>query len=232
MQYSFNTPLILYTIFQNHTLNFKIKNLILNTGRPTLARLTVAGWPSSPLTIDLTRATHCPVIAPVFNIVIILTIDLAPSCILRVPHPSETCLSINNNVIPFTVIPPSALQLSPDFMEHCITSKTPSTITASSTTSCHPRVTQLRIIIACSRATFSPLPSHRPRPTLVSIRRDSRTFPEHGNRQRYKDSWTHWTLHLHFILCFVYFCHVIHVSIMCYLPYNVATFHFINVSSF
>ena len=31
------------------------------------------------LTIDLTRATHCPVIAPVVNTVIILTIDLAAS---------------------------------------------------------------------------------------------------------------------------------------------------------
>ena len=110
-----------------------------------LARLTVAGWPSSPLTIDLTRAIHCPVIAPVVNTVIILTIDLAASSgrhtrQRRMPVDRQQRHPVHRYLRQL---------FSPDSTERRITSKTPSTITASSTISRHPRVIQLRII-ACS----------------------------------------------------------------------------------
>ena len=86
-----------------------------------------------------------------------------PSCILRAPHPSETH-ACRLPTLSSRSLPPSALQ--------------PSTLrsVASKVSERHHRVEhplhaahafiQLRIIV-CSWAPFSPLPLHRPRPTLV-----------------------------------------------------------------
>ena len=134
------------------------------------------------LTIDLTRATHCPVIAPVVNTVR----SSSPSTEHHPPGATpvrDTCLSIANNAIPFITSVGSSAPTS-----RSVTSlqKTPSIITASSTIHAAHAFFQLRII-ACSWAPFSPLLSHRPhqRPTLVFISRDSRTFPRTFIRQRY-----------------------------------------------
>ena len=62
-----------------------------------------------------------------------------PSCILRAPHPSETHACRSPTTSSRSPLPPSALQPLTD-TERRITSKTPSTITASSTTSRRPRV--------------------------------------------------------------------------------------------
>ena len=86
------------------------------------------------LTIDLTRATHCPVIAPVVNTVIILTIDRESS---SGRHTRHRHLPVDRQ----QRHPARYLRrlFSPDFTERR-TSKTPSIITASSTTSRRLRV--------------------------------------------------------------------------------------------
>ena len=60
------------------------------------------------LTIDLTRATHCPVIAPVVNTVIILTIDRASSSSGR--HTRQRHMPARSPTTPSRSLPPSALQ--------------------------------------------------------------------------------------------------------------------------
>ena len=134
------------------------------------------------LTIDLTRATHCPVIAPVVNTVIILTIDRASS---SGRHTRQRHMPVDRQQRPSRSLPPSALQPRLHGASASL-QKTPSIITASSTIHAAHAFFQLRII-ACSWAPFSPLLSHRPhqRPTLVFISRDSRTFPRTFIRQRY-----------------------------------------------
>ena len=117
-----------------------------------LARFTAASWLS--FTIDYStaylRATHCPVRAiVVVNTVIILTIDLAAS---SGRHTRQRHMPVDRQ-LRHPVHHYLRRLFSPDFTERR-TSKTPSTITASSTTSRRPRVHPLRIIV-CSWAPFS-----------------------------------------------------------------------------
>ena len=130
------------------------------------------------LTIDLTRATHCPIIVPVVNTVIILTIDRASS---SGRHTRQRHMPVDRQ----QRHPARYLRrlFSPDFTERR-TSKTPSTSPRWAPLHAAHAFIQLRII-ACSWAPFSQLPAHRPRPTLVFIRRDCRTFPRTFIRQRY-----------------------------------------------
>ena len=86
------------------------------------------------LTIDLTRATHCPVIAPVVNTVIILTIDRASS---TGRHTRQRHMPRRPPTTPSRSLPPSALQPRLHGASHL---KDSEHITASSTTSRRPRV--------------------------------------------------------------------------------------------
>ena len=133
-----------------------------------------------------------------------------PSCILRAPHPSETH-ACRLPTLSSRSLPPSALQPRLHGASHHLQRLRASSPRRAPLHAAHVSI-QLRII-ACSWAPFSPLPAYRPRPTLVSISRDSRTFPRTFNRQRYKDSWTHWTLHSYFI--YASFISAFHVSIIC-----------------
>ena len=101
-----------------------------------LARLTAARWPSSSLTIrPHLRATHCPVRA-IVDSQHRLHPHHRPSCILRAPHPSETH-ACRLPTLSSRSLPPSALQPRLYGASHL---KSPSAITASSTTSRRPRV--------------------------------------------------------------------------------------------
>ena len=89
------------------------------------------------LTIDLTRATHCSVIAPVVNTVIIVTIDLHVAASSG-RHTRQRHMPVDRQ----QRHPARYLRrlFSPDFTERRISTKTPSTITASSTISRRLRV--------------------------------------------------------------------------------------------
>ena len=104
-----------------------------------LARSTVAGWPFHHWLFDLMhlRATHCPVRAIVDSLHR-HHLHHRPSIILRATHPSEPCLVDRHHRHPARYL---RRLFSPDFTERRIT-KTPSTITASSTSSRRPRVHQ------------------------------------------------------------------------------------------
>ena len=130
-----------------------------------LARFTAASWLS--FTIDYStaylRATHWPVRA---------IVDSQhrhhphhrPSCILRAPHPSETyASSIVNIVIPLITSVGSSAPTSRS-VASLQRLRAPSPRRAP-LHAAHAFI-QLRIIV-CSWAPFSPLPLHRPRPTLV-----------------------------------------------------------------
>ena len=170
----------------------------------SFTRLTAARRPSSPLTVDLTfeRLTVPSEPSSVANTAMHFqhrqSMDPpgdTPARAMRRRSPSSSSRSLH----------PSALQPRHNGASHHLKDSehhhrvehhfTPPTR--------HPAPHHHCLLVS---APFQPLPAHRPRPLLVFIRRDSRTFPRTFIRQRYKDSWTHWTLHLHFILCFIYFC--------------------------
>ena len=112
------------------------------------------------LTIDLTRATHCPVIAPVVNTVIILTIDLAAS---SGRHTRQRHMPVDRHtVIPFITSVGSSAPTSRSVASQRLRASSPRRAPLHAA---HAFI-QLRIIV-CSWAPFSPLPLHRPRSTLV-----------------------------------------------------------------
>ena len=148
----------------------------------TSGRLTVPSEPSS-----------------VANTVIILTIDLAAS---SGRHTRQRHASRSPTTSSRSPLPPSALQsrlhgashLNKDSehhhrVEHHFTPPTRSSSSASLSARVRP---------------FQPLPAHRPRPTLVIIRRDTPIAGLSRARLLATDIKTHG--HSHFILCFIHIC--------------------------